>query len=99
MGGNSTIIGNNCNNNAVGINIVSARSRIEGNNVEQNGTGIGGVGKKNIIIKNTAARNSTNFDIVADNGVGEIIDVSLSAGVPITSGNPWANFTYEGEVR
>ena len=99
-GGNSTIIGNNCNDNAaMGINIVSRRSRIEGKNVEQNDTGIGGVGTKNIIIKNTAARNSTNFDIAADNGVGEIIDVSSSAGVPITSGNPWANFTYEGEVR
>lgn len=97
--GNSTIIGNNCNDNAVGINVLGRRCRIEGNNVEQNGTGIGGGGIKNIIIKNTSARNSTNYDIAADNAVGEIIDVSATAGVPITSGNPWANFTYEGEVR
>ena len=96
--GNSTIIGNNCNNNAVGINVLGRRCRIESNNVEQNGTGIGGVGIKNIIIKNTSARNGTNYDIAADNAVGEIIDVSATAGVPITSGNPWANFIFEAAV-
>ena len=96
--GNSTIIGNNCNDNAVGINVSGRRCRIESNNVEENGTGIGGAGTKNIIIKNTAARNAINYDIPADNAVGEIIDVSLSAGVPITSGNPWANFIFEAAV-
>ncbi len=93
---NSTVIGNNCSgNDAVGINLAGRRSRIEGNNVQQNGTGIGGVGIKNLIIKNSAARNATNYNISADNAVGEIVDVTATGGAPFTSGSPWANFIYE----
>lgn len=95
-GFNATVIGNNCSDNdAAGINVAGRRSRIEGNNVSQNGTGIGGAGIRNLIIKNSAARNSPNYDIAADNAVGEIIDVTGSGGVPFTSGSPWANFVHE----
>ena len=94
-GFDSIIIGNNCSRNNVGIDVAGRRSRIEGNNVLQNGTGIGGDGIKNLIIKNSAARNSPNYDLAADNAVGEIVDVTGSGGVPFTSGSPWANFVYE----
>lgn len=94
-GFDSIIISNNCSRNTVGIDVGGRRSRIEGNNVLQNGTGIGGVGIRNLIIKNSAARNTTNYNIAADNAVGEIIIVIATGGVPFTSGSPWANFLYE----
>ncbi len=95
VGFDSIIIGNSCSKNNVGIDVGGRRSRIEGNNVLENGTGIGGIGIKNLIIKNSAARNTINYNMAADNAVGEIIDVTGSGGVPFTSGSPWANFIHE----
>lgn len=97
-GFDSLIIGNTCSKNTVGIDLGGRRSRIEGNNVLENGTGIGGVGIKNLIIKNSAGRNSPNYNISADNAVGEIIDVTGTAGIPFSSGSPWANFVHEPEL-
>ncbi len=95
-GGNSRIIGNNCSGNAIGINVNSRRSRIEDNSVQENDTGIGGIGIKNFIVKNSAARNTTaDYNIAADNAVGQIIDVSATAGVQLTTHRAWANFIFE----
>ncbi|MCH9033426.1 MAG: right-handed parallel beta-helix repeat-containing protein [Planctomycetes bacterium] len=95
-GFDSIIIGNSCSKNNVGIDVGGRRSRIEGNNVLENASaGIGGDGVKNLIIRNSAARNSPNYDLAADNAVGEIVDVTGSGGVPFTSGSPWANFVHE----
>lgn len=95
-GFDSIIIGNNCSNNDIGIDVGGRRARIEGNNVLGNTmAGIRVSGISNLIIRNSAARNSPNYDIAADNAVGEIIDVTGSGGVPFTSGSPWANFIHE----
>ncbi|OAI42565.1 hypothetical protein AYO41_03980 [Verrucomicrobia bacterium SCGC AG-212-E04] len=87
---------NNCRQNgrlglAAGIRMgPNGQNRIEDNNVTGNNFGIdcGGVG--NIIIRNTASANGEDYSIPPNNTVGPIIGI----GDPITSTNPWANFSY-----
>lgn len=89
---------NNCKNNGYGTGDgagICARgndARIESNNVVDNDRGIDVKYAGNIIIKNTASGNGTNYDIVAGNAVGDILD--FTSGGTITSNNPWANFEF-----
>lgn len=82
---------------AAGIRFFTASAsdgRIEGNNV--NGSGVGGIGididtAGNFIARNTVSGSTTPYAIVANNTAGPIVAGPVN---PITSTNPWANFTY-----
>ena len=85
------------------IHVTGNDNRIEGNNVANNDRGIDVDLGGNIIIKNTASGNGANYDIVADNRYGPIIDITAlgapaatgsSAAGTLASSDPWANFSY-----
>ncbi|QQS07825.1 MAG: right-handed parallel beta-helix repeat-containing protein [Phycisphaerales bacterium] len=86
-----------------GINVIGSDNRIEGNTCTTADRGIDVDAAGNIIIKNTCTGNTTNWDIVANNIYGPIIDRSAPAS-PAVLGNaaastlattdPNANFTY-----
>jgi parallel beta-helix repeat protein len=74
------------------INLISGGNRIERNNVLSSDRGIDAnpaIG--NIIVGNTAKGNGTNYDIVAGNSAGEILNVG---GATIVTDKPWVNFGY-----
>lgn len=91
--GGCLVVGNTSEyNDATGIRVFGPDNRIEANNVSLNDRGFDVDSAGNIIIKNTARWNAVNYDIVAGNTVGEILD--YSSGGTITSSNPWANFEF-----
>ncbi|MGZ5543121.1 MAG: right-handed parallel beta-helix repeat-containing protein, partial [Limisphaerales bacterium] len=108
-GGSNHIVGNMLEGNGDGISLYENRNVIDGNQVINGGTGIhiqtlfAGGGIRNLIIRNTVGNNTTNFDIVAGNRFGPIVDITTGA-TPAVSGNsaadttttthPWANLTY-----
>jgi parallel beta-helix repeat protein len=89
----------------VGIRVTGSQNRIEANNVTRNSTGILVNGTENVIIRNTASNTTANYNFVAGNRYGPIIDLT-SAGTPAVTGtgnsaagttlsaDPWANFAY-----
>jgi parallel beta-helix repeat protein len=93
IGGESYVIGNTCDrNNQAGIRINGVGTRVEGNNVTDN-TFFGitiPVETGSLVIKNSARGNGNDYNIAAGNTVGPILGVAD----PITSTNPWANFSY-----
>jgi len=103
------VLANTCSfngNGGVGAGILATGSdnRIEGNNCTGADRGIDVDGAGNIIIKNTCSGNTTaNWDIVANNVVGPILDRTAPASAAILgnsapsslgSTDPNANFTY-----
>ncbi len=86
-----------------GIHATSNANRIERNNCTDADRGIDVDVFGNIIVRNTCSGNTTNWDIVANNVYGPIIDRTAPAS-PAVSGNsaasslgstdPNANFTY-----
>ena len=89
------VINNNCVNNGwngdgAGIWVIGGRNRVEANNVADADRGIDVDSNNNIIIENSASGNTNNYTIVAGNTVGPII----AGSDPITTTNPWANFSY-----
>ncbi len=100
---------NTCANNGngagdgAGIHATGADNRIESNNCISADRGIDVDVAGNIIVRNTCSGNATNWDIVANNVVGPIIDRTAPGSAAI-SGNsapsslgttdPNANFTY-----
>ncbi|MDP1661324.1 MAG: right-handed parallel beta-helix repeat-containing protein [Phycisphaerales bacterium] len=102
------IRGNTCSNNGsggdgAGIHAFGNDNRIEGNNCTGADRGIDVDNAGNIIIRNTCSGNTTNWDIVANNVCGPIIDRSAPASAAILgnsapdstgSTHPNANFTY-----
>jgi len=104
------VLANTCFSNGsgsgVGAGILAAGSdnRIEGNNCTGADRGIDVDGAGNIIIKNTCSGNTTaNWDIVANNVVGPILDRAAPASASILGNSapsslgttdPNANFTY-----
>ncbi len=86
-----------------GIHATGSDNRIEGNNCTDNDRGIDVDAAGNIIVRNTCSGNTTNWDIVANNVYGPIIDRTAPAS-PAVSGNsapdstgsthPNANFSY-----
>ncbi len=84
-----TVIGNTCNGNGrlggsgAGIRVLVEDNRIEGNNCIGADRGIHVQGAGNIIIKNTCAGNVTDWDIVANNVVGPILDRRAPASAAI----------------
>jgi hypothetical protein len=100
----SLIVGNTCyfqngsDEDGAGIHVNGVSVRVEGNHVGYNNRGIDVDWPGNLIIRNSAGGNTTaNYDIVADNAYGPIVNV---AGVGDISGttnanHPWANFEYD----
>jgi parallel beta-helix repeat protein len=101
---------NNCRQNgrltgnAAGIFTTSSNNRIEDNNVTGNAYGIQCLGAGNIVLRNTASDNTVNYDILAGNRYGPIINITAggAAGVSgsgtaastVATTDPWANFSY-----
>ena len=86
-----------------GIHATQSDNRIEGNNCTGADRGIDVDAASNFIIKNTCSGNTTDWDILANNVYGPILDrrVPISAAVLGVSGpgslgttDPNANFTY-----
>lgn len=102
--GRCLIRGNMCTNNqAAGIAVSGSGSRVEDNSCSGNLRGIDVGSADNIIIRNTCSANTTNWDIVAGNHYGPIIDRTAvnppavtgnSAAEALGSTHPNANFTY-----
>lgn len=100
--------GNNCTSNGwngdgAGIHAVSFSNRIEANNVLINDRGIDVDSPGNVIIQNSAKQNTTNYDIVANNVFGAIVDRTAVASAAVTGNSaassagttdPWANISY-----
>lgn len=96
VSGGSTV--RNCNVSSVaGIGIHAqfsfSRSRIQGNNIEDCAVGIEAIvgSANNLIISNSASGNGVNYNLAANNSIGQITAVG---GATITTGNPWANLSY-----
>jgi parallel beta-helix repeat protein len=108
--GDCAVIGNSCDQNGLstadGANILVTGNdtRVEGNRCSDADRGIEVTGTGNIIIRNTCTGNTVNWDIVAGNHYGPIIDRTVVAAPPAVNGNaaaealgsthPNANFTY-----
>ncbi len=77
-----------------GILVNGSDNRIEGNSCTFSNAGRGidcNPATGNLIIRNSASGNSVNYDIAAANTVGPTI---VGPANPITSTNPWANFSF-----
>lgn len=105
VGGDCTILSNNCDNNGVsvagaGIHIPDAAvffsnadTRIEGNNVTDNDYGIRILETGCLVIRNSASSNGTaNYSIIAGNTVGAILSVAGNGS--FSSSNAWANLEF-----
>ena len=102
-GGFVDILNNNCSENGAatsgaGIRVsVAGGCRVEGNNLIQNFRGLDILVPRNVIGKNVANINSNaDYNIVAGNSVGPIINVINVGDISGTAGanHPFANFRY-----
>ncbi|MEM7754225.1 MAG: right-handed parallel beta-helix repeat-containing protein [Planctomycetota bacterium] len=103
--GSSYVVDNRidgCTNS--GIRVEGSHNRIEGNHVRDTLVdGFDVVGSGNLLVRNTAADNGTDYDIVAGNRYGTIVNL-IPPGTPAVSGpsspstvmttDPWANFAH-----
>jgi len=69
-----------------GIHVTNGDNRIEDNNCTDSDRGIDVDVAGNVIIRNTCAANGTNYDFVANNVYGPILD-RTSPGSPVVSGS------------
>ncbi len=102
------IVDNTCDSNGnvgdgAGIHVTSSDNRIEGNQVTDNDRGIDVDLAGNLIIRNSASGNTTDWDIVANNVFGPILDrrapasaavLGFSAASSLGSTDANANFSY-----
>lgn len=99
------VLANTCANNGTGdgagIRATGNDNRIEGNNCTLADRGIDVDAGGNIIIRNTCSGNTVNWDIVAGNAYGPIVQTPVGAAVSgntaaafLGSTDPNANFTY-----
>jgi parallel beta-helix repeat protein len=104
-GGYTTIRNNECTengtastNDGAGIRVMTASAHhIEGNTVGLNYRGIDVQSSRNIILHNTAVANtSTNYNIVAGNAFGPIVNVAAVGDISgtVNANHPAANFSY-----
>jgi len=86
-----------------GIHALGNDNRIDGNNCASANRGIDVDFAGNIIIRNSCSGNTTNYDIIAGNRYGPIIDITAggtaavsgsSAASTVSSTDPWANFSF-----
>jgi hypothetical protein len=94
---------NGSNGDGAGIHATLNHNRIEANYVANNDRGIDVDFAANVIIMNTATTNGTNYDIVANNVFGAIVDRTAPASGAVSGSSaassaattdPWANFSY-----
>jgi len=99
----TSVIGCTSDNHFAGAGILAVLSdaRIEGNTCTDNLRGIDVDAPGCIIIRNVCAGNTTNFDIVASNIVGVIVNGPLSPAIVGSAGgagvgttDPWGNVSY-----
>jgi hypothetical protein len=104
----TSVVRNNCckQNVGAGVHLTGGDVRVDGNNVTYNSIGIDVDMPGNLIVRNAAAENSiNNYDIVAGNRYGQVIDLTIGGAPPAVLGsgsavntvnntNPWANFSY-----
>ena len=108
LGSSCLARGNNSSSNGssgdgAGIHVRNSENRIEGNNVARNNRGIDVDSAGNVIVQNTARGNTVNYDLVANNIFGTIVDRTAAVSA-VVSGNsapgsvgttdPWANISY-----
>jgi hypothetical protein len=84
-----------------GISVTGSANRIEANNVTRSGRGLDVTGTGNAITRNTVSGSTLNYNIVAGNNVGTIVQATLSGAIAGSTGgaglgttDPWANFSY-----
>ena len=99
----SVIRENRTESGPFGIKATGSDNRLEGNNCVVADRGIDVDASGNIIVRNTCSGNTVNWDIVANNVVGPILDRTSPASLPIIGNSapsslgttdPNANFTY-----
>jgi parallel beta-helix repeat protein len=72
--------------------VIGISNRIDENNTTGNDVGIQFYNTGNIVVRNTASGNpSGNYQF---NPSGNTVGPILGVANPITSENPWANFSY-----
>jgi len=108
VGFDCRVTDNTCDSNGdggdgAGIHAIGSDTRIEGNNVTDNDRGIDVDAAGNLIIRNSASGNTTNYDIVANNVFGPILDrrapasaavLGFSAASSLGTTDANANFSY-----
>ncbi|MBM4155327.1 MAG: right-handed parallel beta-helix repeat-containing protein [Lentisphaerae bacterium] len=84
-----------------GFHVTGNGNRIEGNNATANDRGYDVDGQGNLIVRNSASGNAVNWDIVALNRVGTVVQAAVSGAVTGNTGgagvnatNAWDNITY-----
>ena len=97
----NTLFRNGFQSVGAGIFVSGTRNRIEENHCTQADFGMRVLAAGNMVARNTCAGNGTNYEIVAGNVYGPVINVTVSftPGVTGNSGadgssttHPWANF-------
>lgn len=86
-----------------GIFTDGSDNRIEGNNCTDNDRGIDVAAAGNLILRNSCSGNTINYEIVASNRYGPIVNITATGSAAV-SGNaaagtvsttdPWANFAF-----
>ena len=94
---NALVIGNHCAGNGAGgyvgsgVHVFGSDNRIEANMLLNNDRGVDVDFTGNLILRNNAASNvSGNYEIVAGNRYGPIVDISIGGGAAV-SGNSAAS--------
>lgn len=91
------------NNSNQGILVNGSFNRIEANHCVDNALGIAVTQASNTIVRNTCASNTNNWNIVANNIYGQIVDRTAPSSAAVTtnaaagtmgSSDPNANFSY-----
>jgi parallel beta-helix repeat protein len=98
---NCRVVANTCYQNGrlgdgAGIHATSRNNRIQANNLVLNDRGVEVDAAGNIIVKNTASDNAPNYEILAGNAYGPIVDVNGVGDISATANasHPWANFEF-----
>jgi hypothetical protein len=106
---NNRISGNLCTRNGIstgdgaGIHVTAGSNVVEGNQCVFSDRGVDVDGTRNIIVRNTCVSNTTNWDFVANNIYGPIMDRTSPASAAVTSNSaastlattdPNANFSH-----
>ena len=97
MNESTLVIGNHCAGNGAGgyvgsgVHVFGSDNRIEANMLLNNDRGVDVDFTGNLILRNNAASNvSGNYEIVAGNRYGPIVDISIGGGAAV-SGNSAAS--------
>jgi parallel beta-helix repeat protein len=101
VGNTCDLAGSTASGDGAGIHVTGTRNRIDGNHVTGSDRGIDVDSTSNSILRNTASGNTVNYDIVANNSVGAIVNPANSAAIAgngalassLGTTDPWANLS------